>query len=117
MGTVDFGSEPAYWYEKTMRSSEAAGLPIRRRAAISRDEALIAREVRQHLDRIVTAAPSGYGAASAPRVALTRICGVCNQSFSRAEWRQRRVWRSIYPRGAGRVDLYRHSVCPHDKGK
>lgn len=115
MGSIDFDSEPAYWYERTMRSSEAARLPIRRRIAIDRDEALVAREVRRHLDRIVTPMPGVAAQAFDPalsRAQIAHLCGVCQLRFTRAEWRQRRLWRSIYPKGGGRVDLYRHLVCP-----
>jgi hypothetical protein len=109
VGSIDFGGEPAYWYEKTMRDSERAGLAVRSRPAINRDERLIAREVRRHLDRVV------IPRADAPRVVSTRpvrLCGACQQPFTRAEWRARRLWRVIYPRNGGRLELFRHVICP-----
>ena len=117
MGTVDFSDEPAYWYEKTMRDTERAGLPVRHRPAINRDEKLIAGEVRRHLDRVVVAR------ASAPPSPLTiktrpgaRICAMCGQRFSRRDWQARRLWRVVYPAATrahgARVELYKHLICP-----
>ena len=112
MATVDFDSEPAYWYEKTMRDSRHAGLPVRHRPAVNRDERLMAQEVARHLERVViaqTAAPAVHPGSHA------RICAQCGQRFSRRAWGDKRLWRVIYPpasRGGGRVELYRHLICP-----
>ena len=112
MATVDFDSEPAYWYESTVRSARAAGLPVRHRPAVNRDERLMAQEVARHLERTViaqTSAPAVHPAADA------RTCAQCGQRFSRRSWRARRLYRVIYPpasRGGGRVELYRHLICP-----
>lgn len=112
MATVDFDSEPAYWYEKTMRDSRNAGLPVRHRPAVNRDERLMAQEVARHLERVVIAQ-----VAPPARMPKTRgrICARCGQRFSRRAWGDKRLWRVIYPStacGGGRVELYRHLICP-----
>ena len=109
MGTVDFDSEPAYWYEKTIRSSRRAGTTIRTRAAINRDEALIAGEVNRHTRRTVL----GYVGAEV-KPAQNKNCAHCGQPFSRAAWRERRLWRVIYPshHDTEQLKLWRHLICP-----
>lgn len=117
VGSIDFDSEPAYWHEKTMRDSERAGLPTRHRPPISRDEALIAREVRRHLDRVVMA-PAAQKMEMAPsHGAQLRSCAACGQRFSRRDWNARRLWRVIYPRGGGSLQLFRHLICPAARGQ
>lgn len=114
MATVDFDSEPAYWYEKTLRDSRRAGLPTRSRPAVNRDERLMAQEVARHLERVVIArgqAPE----MTPPTRAHARLCAKCGQKFSRRAWAEKRLWRVIYPpstRGGGRLELYRHLICP-----
>lgn len=113
MGSVDFTSEPAYWYEKTVRDSRKAGLPTRSRPAVSRDEKLMAQEVARHLERIVIA-PKSAPQAEHSR-AQTRTCAKCGAKFSRRAWAEKRLWRVIYPptsHGGGRLELYRHLICP-----
>ena len=112
MATVDFDSEPAYWYEKTMRDSRKAGLPVRHRPAVNRDERLMAQEVARHLERVVIAQTAPP--AVTPK-AHARTCAKCGQRFSRRAWSDKRLWRVIYPstaRGGGRLELYRHLICP-----
>lgn len=112
MATVDFDSEPAYWYEKTMRDSRHAGLPVRHRPAVNRDERLMAQEVARHLERVVIAQTAAPAVHPAPHA---RLCARCGQRFSRRAWGDKRLWRVIYPpasRGGGRLELYRHLICP-----
>jgi hypothetical protein len=112
VATVDFDSEPAYWYESTVRSARAAGLPVRHRPAVNRDERLMAQEVARHLERVVIAQTAAPAVHPAPHA---RICAQCGQRFSRRAWGDKRLWRVIYPpasRGGGRVELYRHLICP-----
>lgn len=113
MATVDFSSEPAYWYEKTVRDSRKAGLPVRSRPAVSRDEKLMALEVARHLDRIVVARAQKHELAQ-PR-AHTRLCAKCGQRFSRRAWAEKRLWRVVYlptSAGGGKLEQYRHLICP-----
>ena len=116
MATVDFDSEPAYWYEKTMRDSRAAGLPTRHRPAVNRDERLMAQEVARHLNRVVIAPNSAPRPDLAPPTAAhARVCAKCGAKFSRRQWSEKRLWRVVYPstaRGGGRLELYRHLICP-----
>jgi hypothetical protein len=119
VGSIDFDSEPAYWYEKTLRSAEAAQLPTRHRPPVNRDEALVAREVRRHLDRVILAhvalAEQPQLAQRAQARTQARTCASCGQRFSRRDWNARRLWRVIYSptsRGGGRVELFRHLICP-----
>lgn len=112
MATVDFDSEPAYWYESTVRSARAAGLPVRHRPAVNRDERLMAQEVARHLERVVIAQTAAPAVHPSPQA---RTCAKCGQRFSRRAWGERRLWRVIYPpstRGGGRLELYRHLICP-----
>lgn len=112
MATIDFSSEPAYWYEKVIRDSERNGLPVRSRPAVNRDEQLIARDVRRHLDRVTIARGSRAEVAQNTQFTHARTCAFCGQRFSRAEWNAKRLWRVIYPRGGERIEYYRHLICP-----
>ena len=116
MATVDFDSEPAYWYEKTMRDSRAAGLAVRSRPAVSRDERLMALEVARHLNRTVLAQRSPNAHELAQPGSHARICAACGQHFSRRGWNARRLWRVVYPRTGGKLELYRHLICPTTGG-
>ena len=121
MGSIDFGSEPAYWYEKTIRDSERNHLPVRSRPAINRDEKLIAGEVRRHLDRQTFAKATrptpDAEPTYAPRVgANVQFCATCGLPFTKRAWTARKVWKVIYPRAGGRIEIYRHGVCPNVKG-
>lgn len=124
MGSIDFDSEPAYWYIKTLRESHKANLPTRSRPAVSRDEALQAAEVRRRVERQTL----GYGRtqgdarraaneAFVEAVAAAHTCAVCGSPFTRAQLRARRLWRVIYPPHGGRIELWRHSICPVRRGE
>jgi hypothetical protein len=125
MSSIDFESEPAYWYIKTMRDTERAGLAKRWRPAVNRDEALKAQEVRRRVGRTTfghrgfLSNESGY-TVFVEMVAHAHICAKCNEPFSRRageRWRERRLWRVIYPRAGGRIEVWRHTVCPVERGR
>lgn len=112
MGSIDFDSEPAYWYISTMRDSKKAGLPVRSRPAVNRGETLQAQEVRRRVERLAYGYRASVSHAFEDMVNAAHTCAACQTHFTRREWRERRLWRVIYPREGGRIEVFRHTICP-----